>query len=364
MSNTESRAALLAQASSLLQKKPFTQEDTARFQSLMTLADALGDAPVTTPEDRNAEASKSLRSYLATGERRTYSGLSVSVDNAGGYAVPQSFYAKVTSMLAAIDPLFDPNTVTVFEDNHGNACTAPVITDETQSAAKVGEGTNGTEQEITFNSLLLPKADSWRSGKFVYSRELAQDSAFPMEDVIAKAAAVRFRRGIGAANVTTLVSQASSVLTTGSVAAGVTIDNVLDLLGSINADYQASDKFRVLVNQATLTSLLKQKDTTGQYQHIIHWDDNAKCYVIAGKKIAVSPSVASVAANAVPVVAGDLSYFFVRIVKPSMNLLVYSQAAGLIEYGLGAAQAFVRTNAGLLVAGSGNPVKFITCAAS
>ena len=364
MNNAEKRASLIAQANSLLAKPNYSKEDKAKFDSLMTLADALADAPVTTPEDRNAEVSKSFRSYLATGEKRTYTGMSVSVDGNGGYMVPQSFYGKVTAMLAAVDPLFDPNVVTVFEDTHGNACTAPIITDETQSASKVGEGVSGTEQEITVGALLLPKADSWRSGKIIYSQELAQDSAFPMEDVISKAAAVRFRRGIGSANVATLVSQASSALTTSSVSAGVSIDNVLDLLGSIDADYQASDKFRVLMNQATLTSLLKQKDTAGHYQKMIHFDDEAGCYVIAGKKIAVSPSLASVAANAVPVVAGDLSYFFMRIVKPSMNLLVYSQTPGLVEYGLTAAQAFVRTNAGLLVAGSGSPVKFIACAAA
>lgn len=64
-----------------------------------------------------------------------------------------------------------------------------------------------------------------------------------------------------------LVSQASSALTTSSVAAGLSIDNVLDLLGSINADYQASDKFRVLVNQARVF-LLQQagKRAAGQYQ--------------------------------------------------------------------------------------------------
>jgi HK97 family phage major capsid protein len=272
--------------------------------------------------------------------------------------VPQSFYGKVTSMLAATDVLFDPNVVTLFEDEHGNAMKAPILTDEGQSASIVAENADGTENELSFSSLSLGKVDTWRSGKFVYSMQLAQDSAFPMEDVIAKASAVRFRRGIGAANVATLVSQASSALTTGTTY--VQIDDCLNLLASINADYQASPKFRVLMNQDTLNNLLQQKDSTGRYQKMLHWSDEAGCYVIAGKKIAVSPSVDSIAANKKPVIAGDLSYFLVRIVKTSMSLLVYSQAPGLAEYGLRAAQAFVRTNAGLLVAGSNNGVKYIT----
>jgi HK97 family phage major capsid protein len=358
--NQDTQAQLLARASELLSKKPYTKEDSSLFDSYVKLASAMEDAPAVN-EDRNAEASKSLRSYLSTGERRTYAAMSASVE--GGYIVTQSFYAKVTAMLAAVDPLFDQNVVTMFEDTHGGTLKAPVMTDETQSASIVSENTDGTEQEITFSGLSLAKADTWRSGKFVYSQQLAQDSAFPMEDVIAKAAAVRFRRGIGAANVATLVSQASKALDAANVSS-VTLDNVLDLLGSINADYQASPKFRVLMNQATLTNLLKQKDSSGKYQKMIEWDDDAKVYVIAGKPIAISPSVDSVGANKVPVVAGDLSYFFNRIVKNSMSLLVYSQAPGLVEYGLRAAQAFVRTNAGLLVTGSSKPVQYVKCPAS
>jgi HK97 family phage major capsid protein len=172
MNNAEKRAQLIARANELLSKKPYTKEDSSLFDSYMKLADALNDAPVTTPEDRNAEASKSFRSYLGTGEKRTYAGLSVSVDGSGGYLVPNTFYGKVTSMLAATDVLFDPNVVTVFEDEHGNAMKAPVLTDEGKSASIVGENTDGTENELSFSGLTLGKIDTWRSGKFVFRRSL------------------------------------------------------------------------------------------------------------------------------------------------------------------------------------------------
>jgi HK97 family phage major capsid protein len=115
--------------------------------------------------------------------------------------------------------------------------------------------------------------------------------------------------------------------------------------------------------QATLNTLLKTKDSSGRYQQVIQ--STADGYTLFGKKIAVAPSAPVVAANAAGVViAGDFSYWFQRTVKNSLRLLRYQDAPNLAEYGTFGFQAFMRTNGGLLKAGSGSPVKFITCAAS
>jgi hypothetical protein len=75
--------------------------------------------------------------------------------------------------------------------------------------------------------------------------------------------------------------------------------------------------------------------------------------------------VASVGANAVPVIALDMSRWFQRTVKRGMTLLKYKDAPGLAENGLSAVQGFWRTNGGLLlVSGSDSPAKFITCSAT
>src|ERR1700723_1141688 len=117
---------------------------------------------------------KEFRSYLRTGvmETRTYAGLSEA--GTGGDLVPQFMADNVTSMLKAIDPLFDPNVVTFVESETGTSFPCPMLSDEQQSASVVGEGGAGSELELgSFGSLLLAQAPTWRSGKFAYSVELS-----------------------------------------------------------------------------------------------------------------------------------------------------------------------------------------------
>jgi HK97 family phage major capsid protein len=349
----------IAQASSLKTK----------HERQVRVAHAMGtSAPEmeTDGERDERRAAQEVREYLKYGrDAKTFRDLSVAVDTSGGFYVPQPFFYKVTSMLKAIDPLFDQDLVTFYESEDGNAMPAPLISDENVAATIVGEGVSGTPSIINAGRLFLAKCPTWRSGSLSYSVEFGMDSAFGLDDLIAAAVARRFRKGISAANVATLVSQAASALTTASLAAGVTLDNCADLLGSIDSDYLSSPNFRVLMNHATLTSLLKQRSNDGFYQQVIRYSEEEQAFTIFGKIIAISPSVASVAANAVPVIALDMSRWFQRTVKRGMTLLKYKDAPGLIENGLSAVQAFWRTNGGLLlVSGSDSPAKFITCAAS
>jgi HK97 family phage major capsid protein len=325
----------------------------------------LPELELPTSDQRNMQASEvEFRNYLYTGlyQKRA---MSVGSDANGGFFVPTSFYAKVTEMLAAVDPLFDPNVVTVWESDHGNSASTPIVDDHSAAAVKVGEGIDASDQEITVAQLSLAKVDTWRSKKIVASMELAADAAIPLEALIGKLVAKRFRRGIGSANVTTLISQSTSALTTASIAAGITLDNVIDLISSVDADYQASPNFRVLMNQTVLTGLLKAKDSgASRYQKLVLPTADGTGFTILGKRIAVSPSLASVAANSVPVIAGDLSYWFQRVVRNSMTILRYQNAPGLVEQGNFAYEAFWRTNGGLLTTGTQAPAKFITVAAT
>jgi HK97 family phage major capsid protein len=334
-------------------------------------------------QDRSASAkeTQNTREYLRTlmrhgklsdAELRTYAPMDTTTGTpgeSGGYFVPQNFYAKVTAMLAAVDPLFDPSIVTYYESDNGNKIPAPLMSDEGVSAVVVSENADGGEQEITLGQLLLDRASTWRSKKIVGTYEWLQDSAFPIDDVIAKLVAVRFRRGIGAANVATLVTQASAAVTpidceTSGI---VTLDDIAALLGNIDSDYVGAPTFRVLMNQTTLTELLKEKDSQDRYQSgVIHFNDEAGCYTIFGKKIAVSPSVDSPASDTSkhPVIAGDMSFWFQRVVKNSLTLLKYQNAPGLAENGLFAFEGFIRANGGLMQLGNSSPIQVLQCIAS
>jgi HK97 family phage major capsid protein len=329
----------------------------------------------------NAKETRKTREYLrklmsddglSDAELRTYAPMDTTTGTpgeSGGYLVPQGFYEKVTSMLAATDPLFDKNLVTYYESDNGNKVPAPLVSDETESAVIVGENEDGGEQEILLGQLLLDRASTWRSKKIVGTMEWLQDSVFPIDDVIAKLVSVRFRRGIGAANVATLVTQASAAVTPVNcqTAGIVTLDDIANLLANINSDYVADPSFRILLNQTTLTELLKEKDSADRYQSgVLHYNDAVNAYTVFGKQIAVSPSVDSPASDTSkhPVIAGPLKYWFQRVVRNSLTLLRYNNAPGLVENGLFAFEGFIRANGGLLQLGNSSPIQVLQCIAS
>jgi HK97 family phage major capsid protein len=342
--------------------------DEVRLQQADELAREFGFEKINRSEEVRSqrEQNQELRSYLREGrEARTYSGMSVATDNAGGFFVPAGYFRdRIFNSLKAADRLFDPSVVTFFESNDGNVLSVPMEDDTETSAAIISENQQSTEGEIlTVDRLQLAKAPTWRSKQIVWSMELLQDSAFPAEDVIASVLVSRFQRGIGASNVSTLLTAATSGATS-AVGAIVSIDDLLNLMGSVNPSYLASPKCFWLMNFATLISILKLKDSSGRYQIHPRTDANGNI-LIYEKPVALCPSMPSIAVNQKSVAIGDMSRFFVRTVKNSLKLMKYSETPGLVDNGLFAFEGFMRSNSGLLVpSGADSPIKYLTQAAS
>jgi HK97 family phage major capsid protein len=326
----------------------------------------LGTAKVVTETQlEGVREREAFRSFLAKGaELRTYSGMNVATDSQGGFLVPAGYFRdKVFSMLKATDRLFDEDVVTKYESENGNTLAVPMIDDTGTSATVIAEGVVSTEGEITtVDRVLLAKVPTWRSKQIIFSTELLQDSAFPAEDLIASAIATRFRRGIGASNVTTLLSAATSGLTSGSGTA-VSLTDLLGLMGSLDPAYLASPKCFWAMRFSTLITLYQLRDSAGRNLIKPRRDANGNPLIL-DIPVAICPSMPAIAVNAKAVALGDFSRFFVRTVKNTLSLKRYSQSPGLAENGLVAFEGFVRSNAGLLVAsGADSPVKYLTQAA-
>src|SRR5260370_19176316 len=102
MSKTHQRSALIARAESLLQKKPYTQEDNALFNSLIRLSDAMILDGESSSTDEQRKASLRFRELLLS-EKRTYTPLSTGAD---GQLIAQGFEANVKNLMIADGPLF------------------------------------------------------------------------------------------------------------------------------------------------------------------------------------------------------------------------------------------------------------------
>lgn len=361
------RFSYLQSRASVLKAGGLTSDEVVRAKSA-ELAKEFGFSTERPTEEQRQlnEQNQEIRNYLRNGrEARTYSGMSVATDSQGGFMVPAGYFrSRVFSMLKTVDRLFDPSVVTMYESLDGNVLTVPMLDDTEVSAAIVAENVASVESEITtVDRLQLAKVPTWRSKKIIWSLELLDDSAFPAEDIIADAIAMRFQRGIGASNVSTLLSAATSGATSASATA-VSIDDLLNLMGSIDPSYLASPKCFWLMNFATLISLLKLKDTAGRYQIHPRTDANGNILILE-KPVALCPSFPNIAASSTSVALGAMDRFFVRTVKNTLRLQTYTQAPSLVEAGLFAFEGFVRSNSGLLVAsGADSPVKYLTQAAS
>ena len=247
--------ALTAEADSISQRTgKVTEQEKTRFNFILSRISAIKNGATAAPDTRSrtelqAEAARvieettgtivapvqtvaeeirhaqreneALREFLTTGKQvRTYSGMSVGTDAAGGFTVPQNMANKVWSMLKQADRLFDPDVVTFYESDHGNVLSVPLTDDNSVSAVQIAENATSVEADFgTIDRVSLGKVPTWRSKKMVASIELLQDSAFKMEDQISANAARRFSKGIGASNLATLIAGATSGATSTAAAA-------------------------------------------------------------------------------------------------------------------------------------------------
>src|SRR5215469_16620780 len=275
--------ALLAQANSLLSKKDFTKEDSAKVTALLELADRTGpramqlrrakteqaalEVGIRTQENSAAATVEAdFRSYLTSGrdgvpiERRAQA---FSTDNLGGYLVPASFREELEVALRAYDGLFE--AAVQWQSQTGSAIAVPILNDTASTANIIAENALISEQDITvFDSLTFGKTPKWDSGIVLASIELVTDSYFPLATFLAQAFAVRFARGIGASLVSTLIAGADIGATTASPSA-VAASELLDLMSSLDNAYWPNASW--CMAKSTLISLLKLgmvSDAAGQ----------------------------------------------------------------------------------------------------
>jgi HK97 family phage major capsid protein len=188
--------------------------------------------------------------------------------------------------------------------------------------------------------------------------ELAQDSAFDVPTLLAGAFGRRFARGVGAAFITQLLSDATVGVTTAATGSA-TGDEILDLVASVDAAYQINGAF--IMSTATLTALRKLKASTGG-SYLLPFDRDPA----TGRKtlfdfpIYESPSMPALGTGNNVIAFGDLSRFIRRQVKNSLTARVYLERYapnGEIGY-----EGFLRVDSKLFKTASAPvPVRLLAC---
>lgn len=363
---------LIAEAKTILDKKFLTREDTARFDRLMELADrennndAVARARICELEDRlgiprtpydDLEALTSFGKFIRTGDidNSIRASQTTGSTSGGGALIPQLFFAQLISILKQYDRLFDPDVVTIVSPKSGAPMNFPLLDDVGQSATIIAENIISTKTTpLVFAQMAFTQCPTWRSGWILIPNQLLQDSGIPVEDMLIKALGVRIARGVGANIVSTLQSSALTYSMSAGQTSSVVVDDLYDLMGSVDPAYIASPKCGWAMNFGTLIGLLKLKDTTGRpILPVEH--DAAGNFLLLEKPVFLCPSMPAPAPSATPIAFGDFSRLVVRMVKESGALMRATEAQGCAETNATGFQGYLRAQAGLALDSAQSP---------
>lgn len=293
---------------------PQTLEYRSAFYQLMQ---AGGDIQNVEPEVRNV-----LRNGAAnfTEEQRAQV---AGTGAAGGFLVPDEMMSQIVIAMAAWGPMFDDGFATVITTPGGGSLPIPGVDDTARRAAKnTAEG-----QPLTDDG----GADA------VFTRKTLEDYLYDTEWL---RISIQLATG-GMANMEGLIGQllgeglgrsANDALTTGTGSgeplgvvtgagvgkalaslSGFTANEILDLIHSVDAAYRRSPKFGLMFNDDTLLAMNKLVDGQGNY--LLRLSESGESRIVIGNtstRYTVNQAMDSIGASARPMIAGDMSKYWVR----------------------------------------------------
>lgn len=257
----------------------------------------------------------------------------------GGYLVPIEFVDALFLGMALVDPLVNPDVVTIIERKTNRPLVIPSWDLSTFKAVKKAEAATQTRKDFP-----TAKNDKIGGGdKYTYvaqvaaSFELEDDDFQPVVDQLGAALGIGLARGIGqdlavgdgATAPKGIVNAADSGVTQASV--GVVIDTDLDnVFYSVDPFYRAQPKCAWLVTDAVHKQIRKAKDTGGR--PLINIVNGAE--FLMGKPLYISPSLPAYNASVNPqlpgsfCVFGDLSRYVVTLRNPNLTRNTQSSVVG------------------------------------
>lgn len=280
---------------------------------------------------------------------------------AGGVIIPSSLASEIEVALKAYGGMFE--AASIISTSNGGDLILPTINDTDAKATIVSEYDQSTRRAPSFGSVTL-KAYTYRTPIVPVSQELLQDSAFNLDALLSTLLAESFSRGINADLTTGTGTGKPTGIVTAAVdsgakpaAAAITLDNIIDLIKSVNSAYARNGKF--MFNRNTLWELARIKDQNGRYI----WQDSARDgspATLFGKQYIINDDVADIGAGNASVLFGDFSKYKIRMVQNFRVVRLNELLAEYLSIGL---FGFARVDGNLLDAGT-NPVKKLVHAKS
>ena len=277
------------------------------------------NTPITTkPENTKADekkgrASDAYRKAFWNGMRSKYAGvsnvLSEGTDSEGGYLVPDEYENTLVQALEGENVIRGrSHVITTSNGTHK----IPVVASKGE-ASWIDENGAYPEDDDTFAQVNI---DAHKVGTIIkVSEELLNDSAFNLESYFAQEFARRigtkeedaFINGNGSSKPTGILTSAEVGVTAASDKT-ITADEIIDLFYSLKGSYRRNAVW--VLNDSTVKVIRKLKDENGQYiwQPALKDGDHD---TLLGRPILTTGAMPEIAADAKPVIFGDLSYYWI-----------------------------------------------------
>ena len=238
--------------------------------------------------------------------------LSEGVDSEGGFLVPETFE---NTLVQALDEELVIRQLAHTFTTASNAHKIPVVATRGK-AMWTEENAAITDSDTSFGQKTIGAHKLCALIKV--SEELLNDSAFDLESYFNQ----EFARRIGEAEEEAFVigdgsakpygifddSEGGEVGVTAASTVTITADELIDLYYSLKAPYRKNGVW--LLNDSTVNSIRKLKDSNGQYL----WQPSIKdgeTDTLLGKPVYTSASIANAASGTKPIAFGDLSYYWI-----------------------------------------------------
>lgn len=272
---------------------------------------------------------------------------------AGGYTIPQGFVAALEEAMLYFGPMLQ--VADIMRTPTGNVLPWPTTNDTANTGVLLSEATTiGSSVAATFSQVLF-NAYKFSSQPIIISEELLNDSAFDLSGLLGRTCGTRLGRagntylttglGSGSNQPKGIVTAASAGLTFASASA-IAYDEVITLEHAVGLAYR--QRMSYMCNDATVLALRKLKDSQGRYL----WMDGANAGQpdkLNARPLYINPDMAGIATTNKSLIAGDFSYFKVRMVGEIRSRRLSERYADLDQE---AFIAFMRMDSNILDAGT------------
>lgn len=264
-------------------------------------------------EEKKGRASDAYKKAFWNGMRSKHASvsnvLSEGTDSEGGYLVPDEYENTLVQALEGENVIRGrSHVITTSNGTHK----IPVVASKGE-ASWIDENGAYPEDDDTFAQVNI---DAHKIGTIIkVSEELLNDSAFNLESYFAQ----EFGRRIGTKEEEAFINGNGSSKPTGILASAevgvtaasdktITADELIDLFYSLKGVYRRNAVW--VLNDTTVKAIRKLKDNNGQYiwQPALKDGDHD---TLLGRPILTTGAMPEIAADAKPVIFGDLSYYWI-----------------------------------------------------